>query len=195
MKRILLLIGLIPFVLMSCSDDFPVIDDFGNKNYELINQEGKEVLFPKVIEGKIGVVGYIFTNCPDICPLTTNNMRLIQERLKEENIKGVEFVSISFDPEIDRPHVLKRFAEIRKLDLSNWQFLTGEKAVIDSLIKKIGVIAVVGDSIVIEGKITYFYVHTDRISLVDRKGQVRKNYLGSKVNPDEVVQDIKSFVE
>jgi protein SCO1/2 len=121
-------------------------------------------------------------------------MRLIQEKVKEEKINNVEFISISFDPDTDTPEVLRKFAEIRNLDLTNWKFLTGPKTIIDSLINKAGVFAVPGDSTVLKsGKTIYYYIHTDRIQLIDKNGMTRKNYLGSKIDIDEIITDIKSL--
>lgn len=180
----------------NCSNDFEIIEDLSKTNFPLLNQDSVYTNFPSLIEGKIGIVGYIFTNCPDICPLTTNNMRLIREKLKKENIQDIEFVSISFDPEVDKPSVLKRFSELHNVNFNNWEFLTGEKQIIENLIKKVGVVAFVGDSVLkADGSFTYFYVHTDRIQLVDKEGRVRKNYLGSAVNVDEVVSDVKSLID
>lgn len=186
------LIIILIFFFLSCGDNFEVIEDLKYSDYQLIDSDSNNVVFPKLMEGQIGVVGYIFTNCPDICPLTTNNMRLIQEKLLKENIDGVQFVSISFDPEVDRPSVLKDFTKVHGLNLSNWDFLTGEKSTIENLLKKVGVIAIVGDSTTFEdGSKTYYYIHTDRIQLIDKDGRIRKNYLGSKINIDEIVADIK----
>jgi protein SCO1/2 len=196
MKKLNFVFVVLFAVLVFACQSLSVEGDFGPEQFDLTDQNNTPRKFPQMIKGKIGVVGYIFTNCPDICPLTTNNMRLIQEELKKEKINDeVEFVSISFDPEVDRPKVLKKFAEIRDLDLNNWTFLTGEKTITDSLIKQVGVIAVVGDSSVTkEGDKIYYYVHTDRISLVDEEGNIRKNYLGSRVKIDEVVADIKKLL-
>ena len=184
------------FLVLFACQSLPIEDDFGSEQFNLVDQNNTPQKFPKIIKGKIGIVGYIFTNCPDICPLTTNNMRLIQDELKKEKInEEVNFISISFDPETDSPDVLKKFAEIRDLDLTNWTFLTGKKSITDSLIKQASVIAVVGDSSVTkEGEKIYFYIHTDRISLVDKDGNIRKNYLGSRVNITEVVNDIKTLL-
>lgn len=187
-----MLIIILMFFFLSCGDNFEVIEDLKYSDYQLIDIDSNNVVFPKLVEDQIGVVGYIFTNCPDICPLTTNNMRLIQEKLVKENIDGVQFVSISFDPEVDKPSVLKDFTAVHGLDLSNWDFLTGEKSTIENLLKKVGVIAIVGDSTTFEdGTKTYYYIHTDRIQLMDEDGRIRKNYLGSKINIDEIVADIK----
>ena len=184
----------ISILLISCSSDLEVIKDLKFSDYQLVDIDSNDVVFPKLIENKIGVVGYIFTNCPDICPLTINNMRLIQEKLKADNVENVQFVSISFDPEVDKPSVLKGFSEVHGLNLSNWDFLTGSQNTIEKLLKQVGVIAFVGDSTTFDdGTKTYYYVHTDRIQLVDQDGKIRKNYLGSKINIDEIVEDVKKL--
>lgn len=191
----MIIIFIVNCLFSGCGDKLPEIDKF-DKEYSLVNQDSEEVVFPLLTKGKIAVVGYIFTNCPDICPLTTNNMRLIQEKLEKEKIENVEFVSISFDPQTDTPEVLRKFAEIRNYNLSNWVFLTGQKSIIDSLIKKAGVFAVISDSTVFkDGRKIYYYVHTDRIQLIDAEGVIRKNYFGSKINFDEIIGDIKMLTE
>ena len=185
---------LMVFLLWSCSDKFPVIEELGKTSCRLVNQNNQEIVFPDFVRGKIVVMNYIFTNCPDICPLSTNNMRLIQEKLKKEKIGNVQFVSLSFDPEFDSPETLKKFAGIRNLDLSNWTFLTGDKSVTDAVIKKAGVLAVPNDSTVFkDGRKIYYYVHTDRIQLIDTESKIRKNYKGSTINVDEIIADIKSI--
>lgn len=196
MKKVKTYLPALLITLLFACQSLPIEGDYGKEEFQLVDQNNKSQRFPELIKGKIGVVGYIFTNCPDICPLTTNNMRLIQDGLKEEGINDeVEFVSISFDPQTDTPEVLKKFAEIRDLDLNNWTFLTGEKTVTDSLIKEAGVFAMVGDSSVTkDGETIYYYVHTDRISIVDEKGNIRKNYLGSRVDVNEVIADIKKIL-
>ncbi len=181
-------------MLAGCGDNLPVIEDFSGKSYELIDQDSTAVIFPDYAKGKILVTGFIFTNCPDICPLTTNNLRLIQEEVKKEGINGVEFAAISFDPDVDKPHVLKKFAEVRNLDLSNWKFMTGDKETISALMKQAGIMYAPGDSIVTgDGNTIYFYVHTDRISIFDQESKIRANHLGSNADIKKVVDDIKSL--
>jgi len=193
-KKKFFMFFLFAIISFSCGEKFEVIDDLSKSEFTLIDQTGADQKFPAMTKGKLAVVGYIFTNCPDICPLTTNNMRLVQEELKKEKIINVEFVSISFDPEQDKPETLSKFAEVRNLDLSNWKFLTGEKVVVDSLMKHLGILAVVSDSTVFkDGRKIFYYTHTDRIQLVDEEGKIRKNYKGSEINIKEIVSDIKSL--
>lgn len=193
MKKIFGLI-LITMVISACGEKFKVIEDLSKSEFLLVDQSGAKQNFPSMAKGKLAVIGYIFTNCPDICPLTTNNMRMIQEKLKEEKIQNVEFVSISFDPLQDKPETLRKFAEVRNLDLHNWKFLTGEKTIVDSLMNRIGILAVVGDSTVFkDGRKIYYFTHTDRIQLMDEEGKIRKNYKGSDINVAEIVNDIKAM--
>lgn len=173
----------------------PIEDDISSAHFQLVNEDSAKVSFPDNVKGRVTVMGFIFTNCPDICPLTTNNMQRIQKELVNEKIDGISFISLSFDPARDRPSVLKQYAQIRGIDLKNWQFLTGEQAVIDSIKKTMHFFAVAADtSYSEEGKPYYFFVHTDRISLIDREGRVRKNYRGSTVDVNEVIKDIKEIM-
>ena len=193
--KYLLLLILPALILINCGDSLPVEEDLSGKNYALLNQDSVEVIYPQNVKGKIAVIGYIFTNCPDICFLTTNNMRLVREALKQENITGVEFITITFDPEYDTPSVLKEYAEVRRLDTSDWIFLTGDKSITDQVMRDVGVVAVPSDSTkMASGEMMYFYVHTDRINLMDEDGRIRASYLGSKLNIEKIVNDIKTLL-
>jgi len=197
MNKILIAI-LIAFFLfsVSCSDDLPLDKDLTKKSYELINQNGEQVNFPEDILGNITVMGFIYTHCPDICPMTTHNMYLTQKKLNEIGFENVKFVALSFDPERDSPEVLTKFAEIRELDFKSWTLLTGNKLIIDDLMRRFDVKAIKTDETVDdEGKPEYSMMHTDRISLIDQKGWLRKNYKGSTLNIEELVNDIKTLEE
>jgi len=192
LKKLILFAAIIFFVT-GCAKHFPLNEDISKSSFTLIDQNGNPFRFPDELKNKISVVGFIYTNCPDICPINTHNLKLIQDKVKTENIPDVQFLSISFDTYTDSTNVLKEYAEIRNLDLSNWKFLTGNKSTIDSLIKEVGVIAIPNDTTIINGKPTVFFTHTDRISLIDKDLRIRKNYVGSKINQDEIIEDIKQL--
>lgn len=195
MNKILLII--IPVVLLfsiSCKEKLPLDKDLTKKSYTLINQDSTQVVFPDNIKGHITVLGFIFTHCPDICPMTTHNMYLTEKQLKQDGISDVKFVAISFDPERDTPEVLKKFAEVRELDFKSWTLLTGEKTTVNELLKRFDVKAIKTDeSIDEDGNSEYSMMHTDRISLIDENGILRKNYKGSTINIEELVNDIKTL--
>ncbi len=193
--KILLSAGIFLFTL-SCTQDLPLNKDLTKKSYNLINQDSMLVKFPEIILDNITVMGFIYTHCPDICPMTTHNMFLTEMKLKKDGIQDVKFVALSFDPERDTPPVLKKFAEIRGIEFKNWMFITGEQSVIYDLLRRFDVRAVATDSVFYDdGEISYSMMHTDRISLIDKEGRLRKNYAGSRVNIEELIKDIKYLGE
>ena len=193
-KLILITLSILIFLSISCKEKLPLDKDLTKQNYNLINQEGKEVKFPELITGNITVLGFIYTHCPDICPMTTHNMYLTEKQLKENGIDDVKFVALSFDPDRDTPEVLKKFAKIRDLDFKSWTLLTGEKNTVDELLRRFDVKAIKTDESVDEqGNAEYSMMHTDRISLIDENGILRKNYKGSTLNIEELVDDIKTL--
>ena len=193
--RILLILILIPF-LQSCYNDLPLNKDLTKRSYTFLNQDSVAVNFPEIIKGKITVMGFIYTHCPDICPMTTHNMVLTEERLNEEGIDDVLFVALSFDPERDSPEVLRKFAEIRDIKFDNWIFLTGDELTTKDALKRFDVRAITTDSTFYEdGTFSYSIMHTDRISLINNEGILKKNYKGSTINIEELITDIKYLGE
>ncbi len=195
MNKILIVIPIVLFLFsVSCTDEFPLDKDLTKKSYKLINQNGEQVTFPEDILGSITVMGFIYTHCPDICPMTTHNMYLTEKDLKEQGITNVKFVALSFDPERDTPEVLTKFAKMRELDFNSWTLLTGNNVIINDLMRRFDVKAIKTDeSLDEEGLPEYSMMHTDRISLIDSKGSLRKNYKGSTLNIEELVDDIKKL--
>lgn len=187
---------LLLFLLTSCQDKLPLSKDLTKRSYSFLNQDSVKVNFPEIILGKTTVIGFIYTHCPDICPMTTHNMALTEERLHNQGIDNVLFVALSFDPERDSPEVLRKFAEIRGINFNNWIFLTGDETTTKDLLKRFDVRAIPTDSTFFEdGTNSYSIMHTDRISLISNKGILKKNYKGSTINIDELITDIKYIGE
>lgn len=107
-------------------------------NPTLINQDGEpRHFYDDVIKGKVVAINFMFTSCEDSCPLETAKLRRVQEMLGDFLGKNVFMYSITVDPEVDTPEVLKAYME--KFDVDpGWEFLTGKKADIDLLRKRLG---------------------------------------------------------
>ena len=118
MKRTIKIFVLIALsmLMVSCTQELPLNKDLTKKSYELVNQDSMRVVFPEVIKGNITVMGFIYTHCPDICPMTTHNMYLTEMKLKKEEIEDIKFVALSFDPERDKSDVVKKFNEMTEID-------------------------------------------------------------------------------
>ncbi len=192
--KIISLFILCILLLYGCNNDFDLNEKVTNSDLILINQDSVSVRYPEFIKNKIAVIGFIYTNCPDICPMTAHNMELAEEKLSKDELDKVKFVLISFDPLRDTPSVLKKYAEVRDMNMKHWVLLTGNEKDIKTLLKEYNVKAINDDTTYNEkGEPNYFMIHSDRISLVDTKGNLRKNYIGSAANPMELSNDIKNL--
>lgn len=179
-------------LLTGCYEHFPLDQDISRTQNTFYNQDSVKVQFPKIIKSKIALMAMVYTHCPDICPMTTHNMQLIEERLPDDLKGKVKFVIISFDPNRDAPSVLRKFAEIRDINFANWSLLTGDKENTKEVMLKFGIKAIPADSSYDEnGELSYNVIHTDRISLIDQDGKLRANYKGSTANFDMIIEDIK----
>ncbi len=105
-------------------------------NVPLTTHDGDTVrFFDDLVEGKIVVLNFIYTTCPDTCPLETAQLIKVQDILEDRLGKDVFFYSITIDPDHDTPEVLK---EYREQFGARWTFLTGADSDIVKLRKKLG---------------------------------------------------------
>jgi protein SCO1/2 len=177
-----------------CGKNLPDNRPIGIQPVEMLNQDSSIVKFPDAFKGKILLLSFIYTNCPDICPMTTHNMQMIQEQLKKENIDYVRFAEMTFDPTRDTPHILREFGDVRNIDYKNFTFLTGNVQQTKTILNKMDILAMPGDTTKTEsGSIIYFYTHTDRITLIDKEGNIRNEYRGSKTNIQQIINDIQTL--
>jgi protein SCO1/2 len=107
-------------------------------NVPLITQDGKTIHFyDDMLKGKIVLINFIYTECGDVCPLETAKLAQVYKLLGDRMGKDIFFYSISVDPKRDTPAVLKSYA--KKFHAGpGWLFLTGKRADIDVVRKKIG---------------------------------------------------------
>ena len=117
-------------------------------NIELTRHDGvKHKFFDDLIEDKIVVINFIYTSCPDMCPLETAQLTRVQKILGDKVGKDLHFYSISIDPERDTSEVLSTY---RKRFKATWDFYTGNENEIIHLRKKLGLY--LDDSAVTENK-------------------------------------------
>ncbi|NOT30448.1 MAG: c-type cytochrome [Planctomycetes bacterium] len=109
-------------------------------NVALVTHEGKTVrFFDDLIRDKVVVISFIYTSCPDACPLETAKLTEVHGLLGDRVGQDVFFYSISIDPENDTPEVLRAYAERFQVG-AGWQFLTGAKEDIRLLRQKLGML-------------------------------------------------------
>lgn len=187
----LIILAAATFFLVSCGGP-EIIDDISDESFELINQDSVQQQFPDDFQNKIQVISFIYTYCPDVCPLITANMTNIFRGL--EDTTGVHFIEISFDPARDTPSVLKNYMNSYKLNPTHFTLLTGDSVEVDSLMDRLGIfVQTVNRDTTSSGKVTYLMNHTNRILLMDGDGRIRGRYNGSRVPPEHVIEDINKL--
>ena len=98
--------------------------------FELTDSGGKP-FSREQLKGKVWVADFIFTTCAGPCPIMSKNLAGIQRSYLLE--QGIDFVSVSVNPEYDSPAVLTEYARRFKADTGRWHFLTGPREKIQDL--------------------------------------------------------------
>jgi protein SCO1 len=155
------------------------------KDFSLVDQEGKRFRMAD-LKGKLVLLTFIYTSCPDVCPLITFSMRRVQESLSEKELRKVHFVSVTTDPEIDSPEILKSYARRYDINFSNWSLLTGDLKALAPVWKTFGVR--------VERKSRGLVNHTTLTALVDVEGVMRVAYYGASPDAKKILQDMRAML-
>ncbi|MEF3303613.1 SCO family protein [Paenibacillus sp. GYB003] len=126
--------------------------------------------------GKVRLVYFFWSTCPDVCQPTTFELSKVQEELQKANLLGTDAVmySISFDPARDTAEQLKTYSARFNADPKGWKFLRGDEKAVKDLALKYGV-SVVKDA---NGN----FAHQNSVALVDRSGNIRKYFVAADGN-------------
>lgn len=151
-------------------------------SFTLTNQAGKKFYF-KPASGKVVLATFVYTTCPDVCPLFSAHFAAIQRALDGEKHENYLLLTISTDPKRDTAAKMKAYGEAFKADFKHWQFLTGAPKDLSEVWKNFGVNVKDHGN----GQIQ----HTNLTTLIDPKGTRRVDYYGDKWLVKEVVKDIK----
>ena len=174
-KTTLILIPIVTLAVLLCLRNVEVtalrqrsISAYGTvPGFQLTNQNGQPFGSAQ-LSGKIWIADFIYTTCPGPCPMISSRMSELQKPLQKTD---VHLVSFSVNPEKDTPEVLRGYADKLQAEPGRWDFLTGAKPAIYKLSHD-GFKLAVSDGSDAQG----IPVHSTRIVLVDRHGQIRGYY-------------------
>tara|TARA_B100000497_G_C7603604_1_gene362610 strand:+ start:123 stop:791 length:669 start_codon:yes stop_codon:yes gene_type:complete len=149
-------------------------------DFSLINQNGKTVT-QDTYNNKIYIADFFFTTCQTICPIMTDHMVILQNKLKLD--PDIMLLSHTVTPEIDSVAQLKKYALNKGVLDSKWNLVTGDKKEIYQLARK-SYLAVKSNGNGGE----YDMIHTENFILVDQKKRIRGYYDGT------LEEDIESLL-
>ncbi|WP_062817458.1 SCO family protein [Alcanivorax sp. NBRC 102024] len=178
---------LLAFLLAGCGkqeSDLPVNTRLGGE-FTLTDQNG-EPFSQAALNGKVTILFFGYTHCPDICPAVLARVAQVYRQLQEAGeADQVQPVFITFDPERDTAAHLKEYLPWFKANIIG---LTGSLEEIRQVAKQYGVVFIKDQQ-----EQDYLFTHSDYIYLLDDQGRVRKLY-PADFTIDEVVKDAKSLL-
>ena len=153
-------------------------------NFVLTDQNGERVEFSK-LRGKPVVINFMYTSCPDVCPLLTASLKIVRDHMNRAEARDIRFLSITTDPEVDTPKVLKAYSRRHQADGAHWSWLTGEAQELAPVWQAFGVS--------VQRLARGLIEHTTLTVVADAKGHMRFAYFGSAPDPDVLLKDLRAL--
>ena len=164
--------------------------------HPVLDADGRRTLLPDPASGRIAVVSFVYTACPDArgCPLAFATLDALDEIVAAdpELADRVELVSVSFDPERDTPERMRALREALA-PRSRWRFLTpAEEGDLGPLLRDFG-----QDALRLTretGEVSPVIRHVLKLFLVDPRGRVRNVYSAGLLDLRLLVADLRTLV-
>lgn len=195
MKKIYLICGLIVVLGIATGISFFIIRDASAQIPEditLVTHENESYRFGEEKE-TLKLVEFIYTHCPDVCPTTTQKMKLLKQDLEAEGVygKNVQFLTVTIDPSRDTPEVMQRYMESFEIENDgNWLMLTGDP---NNLKEEQQTIRELAETFQFQYRDpgNGFFVHTTFTYLIDENNKFIKKFpMGEDFNKNEVYSKI-----
>jgi protein SCO1/2 len=151
-------------------------------DFTLTDQAGQKVSMADQ-RGKLVLLTFLYTNCPDVCPLITQNLNQALQMLGTQR-DDVRVLAVSVDPEGDTPKSVDEYAKAHHL-LPEFHYLIGSRDELTKVWKAYDVAAVASDPELVD--------HTAYTMLVDQSGEGRVIY-DSQVKAKDVVHDVRALL-
>jgi len=152
-------------------------------DFTLTDQSGQQVSMDDQ-RGKLVLLTFLYTHCPDVCPLITQNLNQALQMLGPQR-DDVRVLAVSVDPEGDTPKAVDAYAKAHHL-LPEFHYLISSRPELTEVWKAYGVAAVASDPERVD--------HTAYTMLVDASGDGRVIY-DSQVKAKDVVHDARVLLQ
>ncbi|MBL0173034.1 MAG: SCO family protein [Gemmatimonadaceae bacterium] len=184
-----MLSGLVAATAVSCTaksvgDALPVLSIGGDFALTDHNKEHFEL---STLRGKVVLVFFGYSMCPDFCPITLSKLSTVSNRLGDDRSQ-IKTLYISVDPERDTPEVLKEDLKSFKLDALG---LTGTKAEIDTVVALFGASYEIVPTPTSVAK--YTVSHSTSLYVLDKQGRVRLE-LPYEATVEEILKGIRAVL-
>ena len=191
----LLLFSLLAFVigvsfgLYFIDDDNDPVSPFSEMNFggDFTLHNGDRDVRLSDFRGKLVLIFFGYTSCPDICPTTMSTISAALNRLDDDELQHVQALFISVDPERDTADNLDRFTKYFHPDILG---ITGSKQEIDQVVKQYGSAYRKVNS---DSAIGYLVDHSAAVYMVDAEGEL-KDMLPVNKPVEDIVGSIRKWL-
>jgi len=156
------------------------------KDALLIDQDNRPRAF-STFKGHRLALTFIYTRCPlpEFCPLMDKHFASIQKTIASTpSLADVRLLTVTLDPEFDRPAILKAYARRREADPAIWTFLTGEPMEVNRFASQFGLYVEHNPQNAID------ITHNLRTAVIDPEGRLITVHSGNSWTPAELVADL-----
>ncbi len=137
-------------------------------------------------KGRVVVLFFGFTHCPDICPTTLTDLKKTMVLLKDK-ASAVQVIFITLDPARDTEEVLKKFIPTFN---SSFLGLTGTESDIDKVANQLKIFnKKVNDG----SKAGYTIDHSAGLYVIDKKGSI-KLHISNGQKPEDLASDLAKLI-
>lgn len=143
------------------------------------------------LQGRVKVVFFGYTFCPDVCPLTLANMKGVYEMLKEEERAQTAFIFITVDPERDTPERLAAYVGAFNPAFYGVHIPEDE---LTRVKKGYGVYAEKNTQVASHSAADYLVDHTAFVYIIDKQDNLREIFAHDAPKAD-IAADISHFVQ
>ena len=105
---VIFLFVMLPIFLSIEKKEDEYVKKFQGSSFSL-NDVNNDTITESSFEGPLTAIFFGFTNCPDVCPMTLNNLDLAIKNLDQEKKNKFKVFFVSIDPERDNPEVIKDY--------------------------------------------------------------------------------------
>jgi protein SCO1/2 len=150
-------------------------------NFQLTDQSGQQISLAQ-FKGKPVVLTFLYTHCPDVCPLTAEHLHSTLLKMGRD-AKNVGILAVSTDPKGDDQAAAIQFTADHNMQ-DYWHFLIGTHGQLSPVWSAYSVYAQQEQTTV---------SHTSAVYVLDKQGNMRA-FIGQDFKPDELASYLETLV-
>jgi protein SCO1/2 len=139
--------------------------------------------------GRVVLMAFIFTSCPGVCPLISQQMAALQAQLKRAALfpERARLISVTVDPSNDTAEVLSEYATAHGADSAGWSFLRESPEKMKQVLRAYDE----WTKLLPKGELD----HPARVYLIDQLGNIREIYSLAFFNDKQALLDMRALLK